>query len=80
MDSITASAARAAAHCGGIPRRGTLERCGKGALPDFEAACRRAGVRYTTYARPGMVHCYCMLPYFKEARAGFAKIVGILKQ
>ena len=51
-----------------------------GALPDFEAACRRAGVRYTAYARPGMVHCYCMLPYFKEARADFAKIVDILKQ
>ena len=51
-----------------------------GALPDFEAACRHVDVRYTAYARPGMVHCYCMLPYFKEARAGFAKIVGILKQ
>lgn len=51
-----------------------------GALPDFEAACRRAGVRYTAYAHSGMVHCYCMLPYFKEARADFAKIVGILKQ
>ena len=51
-----------------------------GALPDFEAACHHVGVRYTAYARPGMMHCYCMLPYFKEARADFAKIVGILKQ
>ena len=51
-----------------------------GALPDFEAACRRAGVPYTAFARPGMVHCYCMLPYFKEAREGFAKITEILKR
>ena len=51
-----------------------------GALLDFEAACRRAGVAYKAFARPGMVHCYCMLPYFKEARADFAKITGILKQ
>ena len=51
-----------------------------GALPDFEAACRRAGVPYTAFARPGMVHCYCMLPYFKEAKEDFSKITGILKQ
>ncbi len=50
-----------------------------GALPDFEAACRRAGVRYTVTARPKMVHCYCMLPYFKEAKEDFGKIVRILK-
>ena len=51
-----------------------------GALPDFEAACRRADVPYTAFARPGMVHCYCMLPYFKEAREDFAKITDILKK
>ena len=51
-----------------------------GALPDFEAACKRAGVPYTAFARPGMVHCYCMLPYFKEAREEFAKITAILRQ
>ena len=49
-------------------------------LPDFEAACRRADVPYTAFARPGMVHCYCMLPYFKEAREDFAKITDILKK
>ncbi len=48
-----------------------------GALPDFEAACKRAGVPYTAFARPGMVHCYCMLPYFKEAKEEFAKITQI---
>ena len=51
-----------------------------GALPDFEEACRRANVPYTAFARPGMVHCYCMLPYFKEAREEFAKITAILRQ
>ena len=51
-----------------------------GALPDFEAACKRANVPYSAFARPGMVHCYCMLPYFKEAREDFAKITAILKE
>lgn len=51
-----------------------------GARPEFEAACKRAGVPYTMFARPGMVHCYCMLPYFKEAKEDFAKIVDILKK
>ena len=27
-----------------------------------------------------MVHCYCMLPYFKEAREDFARITEILKK
>ena len=51
-----------------------------GALPDFAAACERAGVPHTAFARPGMVHCYCMLPVFQEAKEDFAKIVEILKK
>ena len=51
-----------------------------GALPDFEAACRRADVPYTAFARPRMVHCCCMLPIFREAKEDFAKIAQILKQ
>ena len=51
-----------------------------GALPDFKAACRRANVPYTAFARLKMVHCYCMLPYFKEAKADFARIADILKR
>lgn len=51
-----------------------------GALPDYEDACRRAGVPYTSFARPGMTHCYCMLPFFPEAKEDFAKIVEILKK
>ena len=49
-------------------------------LPDFENACKRANVPYTVSARPKMVHCYCMLPIFKEAKEDFAKIVDILKK
>ena len=51
-----------------------------GALPDFEAACKRADVPYTAFARSKMVHCYCMLPVFREAKEDFAKIAEILKQ
>ena len=51
-----------------------------GALPDFEAACKRTNVPYTASARPKMVHCYCMLPIFKEAKEDFAKIIEILKK
>ena len=51
-----------------------------GALPDFENACKRAGVPYTAFARPKMVHCYCMLPCFKESKEDFAKITEILKR
>ena len=51
-----------------------------GALPEFERACTRAHVPHTVTARQGMVHCYCMLPYYKEAKEDFAKIVEILKK
>ena len=51
-----------------------------GALPDFEEACKRANVPYTAFVRPKMVHCYCMLPIFKEAKEDFVKIVDILKK
>lgn len=51
-----------------------------GALPDFEVACQRANVPHTAFARPGMVHCYCMLPYFKEAKEDFGKITAILRK
>ena len=51
-----------------------------GALPEFKAACERANVPYTVTARPGMTHCYCMLPYFKEAKEDFAMIVEQFKK
>lgn len=62
---------------------GNVSTCGFSsgcALPDFEAACKRANVPYTAFARPKMVHCYCMLPVFQEAKEDFAKIAEILKQ
>ncbi|MFQ6937122.1 MAG: hypothetical protein ACLR8L_15355 [Oscillospiraceae bacterium] len=62
---------------------GNVSTCGfssGGALPDFEAACKRVNVPYTAFARPKMVHCYCMLPVFREAKEDFAKIAEILKQ
>lgn len=51
-----------------------------GAWPELEAACQKANVPCTVFARPGMTHCYCMLPYFKEAKEDFVKIVGYLKK
>ena len=33
-----------------------------------------------SYVLPGMVHCYCMLPYYKGAREDFAKVVEQLKK
>ncbi len=51
-----------------------------GAWPEYEAACRQADVPYTVTTRPGMVHCYCMLPYYKEAREDFASVVEQLKK
>ena len=51
-----------------------------GALPEFEDACQRADVPYTVTARPKMTHCYCMLPYFKEAKEDVTEIVEILKK
>ena len=51
-----------------------------GALPEFEKTLRHQNIPYTAFVRPRMVHCYCMLPYFKEAREDFAKIVEILKR
>lgn len=50
-----------------------------GALPEFRAACERANVPYTVTARPGVTHCYCMLPYYREAKEDFARIIEQLK-
>ena len=51
-----------------------------GAWPEFEAACQQADVPYTVTTRPGMVHCYCMLPYYKEAKEDFVKVVEQLRK
>ena len=51
-----------------------------GAKRNFIDACERGGVPYTITTRPGMIHCYPMLPYYREAKEDFAKIVDILKK
>ena len=51
-----------------------------GAWPEFERACLQAEVPYTLTVRPGMVHCYCMLPYYREAKEDFDRITAILRK
>ncbi len=41
---------------------------------------KKYGVRCTVRSRPGMIHCYAMLPYFPESRADFEEIAGILAE
>ena len=49
-----------------------------GAKQNFIAACEKSGVKYTVKTRPGMIHCYPMLPYFREAKEDFEEICGYL--
>ncbi len=49
-----------------------------GAKQNFTDACETYGVKYTVRERSGMIHCYAMLPYFKEAKADFEEIARIL--
>ena len=58
----------------------SADECLYGALPEHEAACKAARVPCTAFARPGMTHCYCMLPVFNEAKEDFNKIAAILNQ
>lgn len=51
-----------------------------GAKQNFINACEKYGVKYTVRQRPGMIHCYAMLPYFKEAKEDFDELAGILAQ
>ena len=49
-----------------------------GAKQNFTDACETYGVIHTVRERSGMIHCYAMLPYFKEAKADFDEIARIL--
>ena len=49
-----------------------------GAKQNFIDACNRYGVSYTVRQRPGMIHCYAMLPYFKEAKQDFNELAQLL--
>ena len=48
------------------------------AKQNFIDACEKYGVKYTVRERPGMIHCYAMLPYFKEAKEDFDEIARLL--
>ena len=49
-----------------------------GAKQNFIEACKSCGVKYTVRERPGMIHCYAMLPYFRESKEDFEEIAQIL--
>ena len=51
-----------------------------GAKEEYQKACKKYGVVCEIDERPGMIHCYCMLPYFPGAKETFGKIVGILRE
>ena len=49
-----------------------------GAKQNFIEACKNYGVKYTVRERPDMIHCYAMLPYFRESKEDFDEIARIL--
>ena len=49
-----------------------------GAKQNFIDACKKYGVKYSVRERPGMIHCYAMLPYFRESKEDFEEIAQIL--
>jgi hypothetical protein len=49
-----------------------------GAKQNFIDACKKYGVKYSVRERPGMIHCYAMLPYFRESKEDFDEIARIL--
>lgn len=51
-----------------------------GAKQNFIDACKKYNVKYTIRERSGMIHCYAMLPYFKESKEDFEEIVQILSE
>ena len=49
-----------------------------GAKQNFIDACGKYGVKYTLRERSDMIHCYAMLPYFKEAKEDFDELAQLL--
>ncbi len=49
-----------------------------GAKNNFLKACRKYGISCTIRERPGMIHCYAMLPYFREAKEDFQELAAYL--
>lgn len=40
----------------------------------------RLGVKYSVRERPGMIHAYAMLPYFKESKQDFRELAAYLAE
>lgn len=51
-----------------------------GAKQNLLDACKKYEVNYTVRTRPGMIHCYPMLPYFPEAKKDFDEIAAYLSR
>lgn len=51
-----------------------------GTKENLLAAFARDGVICTVRERPGMIHAYAMLPYFRESREDFEELAKYLKQ
>ena len=55
------------------------DECLYAVAPSFEAAMKRYGVDYEMIVGEGMFHCYPVFPLCREAREGWAQMIGILK-
>lgn len=51
-----------------------------GAMPCFTAALKRYGVPFEVISRPGLPHCYPVMPFIPEAKEDFARLCEILSQ
>ena len=48
--------------------------------PSFEAAMKKYGVDYQMIVGEGMFHCYPVFPIVKEAKAGWKRMVRLMKE
>ena len=51
-----------------------------GAKDNFVKACEKYHVNYQMKSRKDMIHCYAMLPYFKESKEDFDEIAAFLSR
>lgn len=49
-------------------------------MKEGHAMSEKYGVKYTIRERSGMMHCYAMLPYFREAKEDFEELAAILAE
>ena len=48
--------------------------------PSFETAMRKYGVDYEMIVDEGMFHCYPVIPVCREAKAGWAQMIRLMKE